>query len=255
VLLSYLVPSRTRRELLRLLWAERRSGSVSALARQAGLSFAAAHRELEDMRAAGVAEREREGNRLVYRAHAGHGQASLLRDMARLAAHAEVTPPRDEAHTDTVRGWLRDLGAPLGAPPSSKQAPSVETAVAEGLVLSHQNSTVARVLPLVLWRQREKLDLQQLVREATRRDERETLGFYLDLTSRLGRYPRFAEASRALRDRRRTRVRLFFAKPHGPYDLALARKNTPAVARRWGYLMNMGVDSFAAAFTKHSGAA
>jgi DNA-binding transcriptional ArsR family regulator len=255
VLLNYLIPSRARRELLRLLWAEGHSGSVSELARQADLSFAAAHRELEDMRAAGVAEREREGNRLVYRARAGHDQATLLRNLGRLAAQPEVTPPPDEIHADTVRGWLRDLGAPLGAPPSSKRAPSVETAVADGLALSHQNSTVARVLALVLWRQREKLDLDQLVREATRRDERETLGFYLELTSRLGRYPRFAKASRALRDRRRTRVRLFFAKPHSAYDLTLARKNTPAAARRWGYLMNMGVDSFASAFTKHAGAA
>jgi hypothetical protein len=34
--------------------------------------------------------------------------------------------------------------------------------------------------------------------------------------------------------------------------LAAARKNTPRVARRWGYLMNMGLDSFASAFAKHA---
>jgi hypothetical protein len=37
--------------------------------------------------------------------------------------------------------------------------------------------------------------------------------------------------------------------------LALARKKTPAVARRWGYLMNLGLDSFASVFRKHGEAA
>lgn len=221
----------------------------------ADLSFAAAHRELEDMRTAGVAERERDGNQLVYRAHLGHSQAVLLRQLAQLGARAEEPPARDEARVELVRGWLRDLGAPLGAPPTSGQTPAAETVVVEGLALAHVNSTVARVMPLVLWRQRETLDLDRLVREATRRDERETLGFFLELTGRLGRYRRFTDAARPLRDRRKTRPKLFFARPHGAYDLALARKNTPAVARRWGYLMNMGVDSFESMFTKHAGAA
>jgi hypothetical protein len=37
--------------------------------------------------------------------------------------------------------------------------------------------------------------------------------------------------------------------------LALARKRTPALARRWGYLMNMDMESFASAFGKHGEAA
>ena len=50
MLLPYLVTSRARRDLLRLLWAERAEGNVSELARMARVSFAAAHRELEAMR-------------------------------------------------------------------------------------------------------------------------------------------------------------------------------------------------------------
>jgi hypothetical protein len=37
--------------------------------------------------------------------------------------------------------------------------------------------------------------------------------------------------------------------------LALAGKRTPSLARRWGYLMNMDLDSFASAFAKHGEAA
>ncbi len=52
MVLDYLVTSRSRRQLLRALWARGASGSVSELARASGVSFAAAHRELEAMRAA-----------------------------------------------------------------------------------------------------------------------------------------------------------------------------------------------------------
>jgi len=114
---------------------------------------------------------------------------------------------------------------------------------------------VARVLPLVLWRQRDELDLDELVRESTRRDEREAAGFFLELTGRLGHDRRFTNAARPLRDRRRTRSKLFFAQPHGAHELALAHRNTPALARKWGFVMNMGLDSFASTFAKHAGAA
>ena len=43
---------------------------------------------------------------------------------------------------------------------------------------------------------------------------------------------------------------MFLAGPHGPRALALTRQNTPKEARRWGYLMNMGADSFQAIFEK-----
>jgi len=111
---------------------------------------------------------------------------------------------------------------------------------------------VARVLPVVLWTQRDRLDPSRLVRETTRVDERQTLGSFLELTGRLARNDRFTSLSSSLRDRRRSRVRPFLARPHGRMALAAYRKSTPSVARRWGYLMNMGMDSFASAFAKHA---
>ena len=54
-MLDYLVTSRVRRELLRLVWGENRSGSVSELARAAKVNFSAAHRELEGLLGAGLA--------------------------------------------------------------------------------------------------------------------------------------------------------------------------------------------------------
>jgi hypothetical protein len=46
------------------------------------------------------------------------------------------------------------------------------------------------------------------------------------------------------RDRRRTKTRQFFAGPLGPHAVALARRNRPKEALRWGYVMSMGLDSF-----------
>jgi len=37
----------------------------------------------------------------------------------------------------------------------------------------------------------------------------------------------------------------------GRYRLAATRRNTPLEARRWGFLMNMGVDSFRSTALRH----
>lgn len=131
----------------------------------------------------------------------------------------------------------------------------VEEVLADAVALSHRDAAVARVLPLVLWRHRDTLDHDALVRQVSARNERQALGFFLELTGSLGRDSRLRARARRLRDRRRTRARPFFERAPGRRELALARARTPALARRWGYLMNMGLDSFAAAFEKHRDAA
>ncbi len=251
MLLSYLVTSRARRDLLRLLWVDGGAGSVSDLARMARVSFAAAHRELEAMRAEGLVACERVGAALVYRANRTHPQAALVRRL--LKEGTATSGAASPAHAEKVRGWLAAAGAPLlvsGFP--SGRMPRLEEVLAEGLALSHHDATVARVLPLVFWRQKDRLDHARLVREAARRNELPCLGFFLELTGWLGGDPRLTALSRRLRDRRRSRARLFFAGPHGRMALTAARRKTPQLARRWGYLMNMGLDSFASAFAKHT---
>ncbi len=106
------------------------------------------------------------------------------------------------------------------------------------------------VLPLVLWLQRDEVDFDRLGREATRRDERHALGYFLELAGQLGGESRLVEAARGLRDRRRKTVRMFFTGPHGSRALGETRTNTPKEALRWGYLMNMGVDSFRSLFER-----
>ena len=143
------------------------------------------------------------------------------------------------------------MGAPLlGSRPPEEPTPRLEEVLAEGLVLAHRDPTVARVLPVALWRQRDRWNHDQLVQAATRRNERQALGFFLELTGRLGGDSRWASLSDSLRDRRRSREQPFFAGRKGHTALSLARKRTPPLALRWGYLMNMRLDRFASAFAK-----
>lgn len=253
MLLSYLATGRARRRLLRLLWSAGARGSVSELARRAGVSFASAHRELEAMRAEGLALAERKGAALVYRANAAYPEAGVVRQLLGGGSARPAPPPADG---DRVRGWLAAVGAPLLVSRRLKgPRPPREELLAEGLSLSHHDAAVARVMPVVLWKNRHLLDYGRLVRAARERDEGQALGFLLELTGLLGRESRLASLSRRLRDHRRARLRPYFARAQGRMAKALARKRTPPLARRWGYLMNMDLESFATAFGRFGEAA
>jgi hypothetical protein len=107
------------------------------------------------------------------------------------------------------------------------------------------------VLPVAFWRQRDKLDYSRLARAATQRNECQALGFYLELTGQLGDDHGLVRRASTLRDHRRTALRPFFSSGRGPVARAAAEKRSPAVARRWGFLMTMEMESFASAFRKH----
>ena len=186
-MLEYLIASRARRELLLRLWVDGKSGNVSELARSCGLSFAAAHRELGAMEAAGLALAERQGTALEYRANRRHPQAGALVSLLTPAAHGG----RAERATEEVH-------------------PCPEDALVDRFVLSHEDEAIALGVPAILWRQRNELDYGRLRREATRRNERHALGFYLQLTSQLSGDPSFRRHAVFLRDRRRTVSRPFF---------------------------------------------
>jgi hypothetical protein len=248
-MLSYLMKARGRRQLFRLLWRENAAGSVSALARRGKLAFSTAYRELEGLRAAGLAVVERTGTELVYRADLDHPEGELLR---RLATLSEVSRKPQRAADAEVRTWLANVGAPVGSPDPTKSTPPVETVLASALALSHRDPTVARVCPLMLWRHRKQMDMGRLKLEATRLDEKQTLGYFLELAATFGGDTSLRKTARKLNDRRRTRSRMFFAGQHGPLELAQTRRNTPKEATKWGYLMNMSVDSFRSTFEKFS---
>ena len=200
------------------------------------------------MREVGLVLCERVGTELRYRVNADHPQASLLTQLAGVSHEAAGEPERN--HDESVRSWLASVGAPLAAPKSSTALPPLEVVLAEAVKLSHRDSTVARVLPFVLWRHRKDLDLNRLAVEVARSNDRQALGYFLDLAGLLGGDTALVRSARNLKDKRRKRERTFFDGPHGHYATLLARRNTPARARWWGYLMNMDLDTFKSVFDK-----
>lgn len=176
------------------------------------------------MEAAGLALAERQGAALEYRAERRHPQGQVLL--------ALLTPPD--------RG-LRAREAVVAA------AAGTESALVDSLVESHLDESVALALPAILWRQRDQPGYGRLVREATRRNERQSLGLFLQLAGQLSGDRRLTLRGSFLRDRRRTALRPYFA----PGARTSGAELLP-LARRWGYLLGLELERFAAAFRRET---
>ncbi len=107
----------------------------------------------------------------------------------------------------------------------------------------------------MFWANRDRLRLAELVRRARRAKEGATLGFFLDLTSELAGSRLFAAAHADLRPERPPSETFFFeGAEKSLVGKELTALNTPPVARRWRFLMNMPLDSFETLFQKTFGA-
>lgn len=239
---EFLVSSQARRKLLLLLWRDRKSGSMSDLARQAKLAFASAHRELHAMRDHGLVVAVGDGKSVVYSANFQHAWANALQ-MAVAQTASSATDSK------TTRAELQTLGAPLYGTPAPVD--NIEATLVRGVTLAHQDATVASVMPVCFFCAADRLDPQRLRDEAVRADERQAVGFFLDLTGTLAKDGRLRLWSKNFQDERVSTQRPFFPE-RTVFSRKLAERNTPPVARRWGWRMNMGLDAFASMFEKHA---
>ena len=126
----------------------------------------------------------------------------------------------------------------------------LEAQVLRAVKASRRDSALARMLPVFLWRTRHHLDLTELVRQAG--PQAQALGFFLDTAGRLGGSSLFDQALRRLRAKATPVRPLYFFRgsESRPWERVAAAAATPAVARRWGLLMNMPWESFASYFEK-----
>jgi DNA-binding MarR family transcriptional regulator len=248
--LRFLVKSKARRRLLALLWEQDVRGSVSELAERAGVAFAAAHRELREMRQYGLVRVERDGARDVYFADRNHPDAELLEQLLRRAAQPTRTGSVDETDA-AVKSWLKNLGAPLRLR-GDAEPPSLAEALVAGVRLARRDPVVARALPIVFWRHRDELDVAALSDLVSRADEKHALAFFLELTGELGGDRRLTGLAEAFRDRRVTSQRDFFLLSPSR-SRRQASERTPAAAAKWGFRMNMDYEAFQALFDEFSG--
>jgi hypothetical protein len=99
---------------------------------------------------------------------------------------------------------------------------------------------------LCFWKVRESLDPKALAELAPRAEDKHAVAFFVELTSELGGDRRLAGLAEGLRDRRMTSVRDFFQSAMPRRDVF---RDFP-LATKWGYRMNMDLDSFRSLFDK-----
>lgn len=241
-MLEYLVTSKVRRRLLSLLWGEKKRGSVAELAELAGVAFAGAHTELKAMQRCQLVVSQREGGKEVHSANFDHPEAATLQALVASAARPTLPQGVDD---EPLKRKLVALGAPLRGLEPLQVAPSEQMAtLLHGAQLARRDPVVARCLPLCFWTLRDSLDVKALEALTSRAEERHTLGFFLELTGELGGDRRLLGLAETLRDRRMTSLRDFFqtGRREAARDFALASK--------WGFRMNMEMDSFQSLFAK-----
>jgi helix-turn-helix protein len=243
--LQYLVTSKVRRRLLALLWGEDACGSVAELAERAAVSPSNAYGELKEMERLQLVVSHHEGRKEVFAANAAHPEATLLRALVA----SDQSPPTSAATEgdEDLKRSLVSLGAPLRGF-ARLPVPEAErlAVLVKGVTLARRDATVARALPICFWYSRDALDARALAALAPRAEDRHALGFFLELAAELGGDRRLLGLAETLRDRRMTSVREFFQSPS-------ARKSTARefpLATKWGFQMNMDLESFRSLFDK-----
>ena len=243
-MLNYLVTSKARRRLLVLLWSEGADGSTRELASRADVAVASASVELRAMQRELLVVSRREGRTEVHSANLAHPDAKTLQ--ALVATHVRsVHMPSDV--DGSLKQQLRSMGAPLSGVAAVAVPPSAELeTLTKGVALARRDPVVARSLPLCFWRLRDSLDARALAHHAGTPEQKHGVAFFLELTSQLGNDRRLAGLAETLRDGRMTSVREFFQPPSRMTDKAQCFP----LALKWGFEMNMDLDSFRSVFRK-----
>lgn len=247
-MLDYLVTSKTRRRLLTLLWREKVTGSASELSKRARVAFAGAHRELHQMKLLGLVDSKRENGAETFFANEESPVAALMRELVKMDVTTEQT---DDPASVRTRGELRTLGAPLHD--EAVQVDDVEAALVRGVALAHHDPTVARVLPLCFSGARAKdVNVERLRNLAREANEKQGVGFFLDLAGTVSGQQRLRQWAKVFRDHRYGRgTRSFFPELTKRARYA-AEENTPMLAKRWGLRMNMPLETFQSMYQKHT---
>jgi hypothetical protein len=137
------------------------------------------------------------------------------------------------------------LGAPLrGVKPSAVAASELIPVLLDATELARRDAVVARSLPLCLWKHRARINAKALSELSASAEAKHAFAFLLELAGELGNDRRLVGLAEALRDHRLTQCRPFFHA--GPAD---AESDFP-LAKKWGFSIQMDLDSFRGLFDK-----
>ncbi len=246
MLLEYLVPSRARREVWKALRSEGAGLTVRALARQAGVPYSNAHREILRMKELGLLRTEWVGKSLLCAWNKRHPAARKLAELMGATRDFDAVESADDA----VYGSLKSWGAGLARDTAAAKPLGLDETLAYGVALARRDPDIAQIWPVVLAKNRAQVDLDRLGTLVRRLGQKRALGFLLTLTGLLLKDPSLAAAARRCRDSRVRRTQAFFSNPNAKRTRALAEGTTPKVARDWHFSMNTSLESFQSHFGK-----
>lgn len=218
-------------------------GSVSELARHADLSARAVGREVDHLVTLGLVSVTTVGAARLVSADWENPACSLLAQLLQLK------PFRAPESLEHVRESLAAFGAPLMGVERRAHF-SLEATILKALHAARRDGTLLRVLPVVLAKNRHRLDWRELTELARTGGLKAELGLLLDLTGRLLNDDQMRKRSQDFQDLRRTRKR-YFPEPRTRYEEKLAEASSPSVAKDWGFYMNMSEDSFRSLLAKN----
>lgn len=241
-LMSELLQSDTRAALLHLLLAENRAGTMSELARLAGVTPRSVAKEVQHLANLGLVKVDAIGSSYVVAAAWEHPACPLLAQLLTLQ------PAKSSGPSGAVREALKAFGAPLLGI-TGKAHFTVEEALLKGVEAAKTDGTVLRVLPVVIAKNSLRLDWRLLTEMARKARLKAELGFVLELTGNLLADEDLVRHAQSLRDRRRKGLR-FFTPVNSKYERKLAEEASPGVARSWGFLVNMSEESFRSLLVK-----
>ena len=214
------------------------------------MTYSNAHAELRRLEQASLVRCKVLGSVHLFEANKDHALAAEFGKLVQASTPTQRPKKQDQAVQ--VMANLAALGAPIHAETAPSANLALEETVAQGLRLTHRSPTLARAYPVLLARNRNRLNLERLSQLAGANNQKHTLGFFLELTALLENDPELRTFAQGLRDRRVRKVRDFFEGVHGKYARALADQRTPDVARTWFFRMNMDLDNFSDFFSKFS---
>ncbi|MBI5545690.1 MAG: hypothetical protein HY901_17520 [Deltaproteobacteria bacterium] len=233
--------------MLDLLFHQGLSLTVSEMARRSGLTPRSVAVEVRNLLGLGLVSVEAVRGADQVKPNLTHPAALHIQALLRIPAN----PVTEKAGQQELRETLAALGAPL-AGEHPQEHMNLEDALVAGLQAARCDGTLLRVLPVVLAKNLDHLDWQALKQGARRRKLKAELGLLVELTADLLDRPELCRQVADLHDRRR-RVPRFYPVARSDYERRLAKERSPAVARRWGFLMNMSVESFRSSLERHSG--
>ncbi len=198
------------------------------------------------------------GRRGGLRGGSARAQVLTATEKSAIASHAARTrwsQPVLVIDTDSPsdHGELLSFVANYGTRVARLKAhPDLVDVALRAVDASRRDPSLARMLPVFLWRVRDQIDLAKLAAGAKKRKSAPALGYFLELTSSLRTWHAVKGVVARLRPFAHPRQPVFFfhKTESNPFEAMVAKDRTPPEALRWGLLTGTPTDSFESYFQK-----